>query len=283
MFTFTRMNEVYKKTNVIEDKGTYIRLVAANNPEFSVLIDKKDWNNFKYNHLTWSYDKSSGSFRSQEGAGKPKINLAKALFSKDDLRSRPSRLVDKFDWRASDSSLNTVKDYGDYVGIVPRNDSSVEFFVDKADYEKELKKYLWSVQYDDNRLPYLVTSHGPNGSTLHATKVIAKLHGIKSQFIVRTSDGLNRFDLRSDRILQAGITQINAGAKKRKNSTSPYKGIYWSKQRSKWLARVTKNGKTYYAGAYDDPADAARAYDDKAIEVHGSEYAMTNQRLGLLK
>ena len=41
-------------------------------------------------------------------------------------------------------------------------------------------------------------------------------------------------------------------------STSPYRGVSWSKRAKKWVAQVRLNDVTNYLGAYDDDEVAAR-------------------------
>lgn len=54
---------------------------------------------------------------------------------------------------------------------------------------------------------------------------------------------------------------INASSK-RKNSTSKYKGVSWSKERNKWCAHITVRKKKYALGRFTDEIEAAKAYDD---------------------
>ena len=39
---------------------------------------------------------------------------------------------------------------------------------------------------------------------------------------------------------------------------SGFKGVYWSKVASKWVAQCTTNRKTIYLGCFDDPVEAAK-------------------------
>jgi hypothetical protein len=41
-------------------------------------------------------------------------------------------------------------------------------------------------------------------------------------------------------------------------STSPYRGVSWSKQANKWQAQCTVNGENNYLGYFDDELEAAR-------------------------
>ena len=63
----------------------------------------------------------------------------------------------------------------------------------------------------------------------------------------------------------------------RSGSTSPYKGVCWNSQKSKWLAKIKVDGKTRHLGFHTDPWDAAQAYNDAAIESWG-EFAFVNGR-----
>lgn len=54
---------------------------------------------------------------------------------------------------------------------------------------------------------------------------------------------------------------------------SGYKGVY--PQGNKWESAIRKDGKYIYIGSFDTKEEAARAYDEKAKELHG-EFAKTN-------
>lgn len=60
----------------------------------------------------------------------------------------------------------------------------------------------------------------------------------------------------------------NRGAHiRRKNLTCEYKGV--SKQHQKWIARIKVDGRDTYLGSFSDPIEAARAYDNAALELFG--------------
>lgn len=59
------------------------------------------------------------------------------------------------------------------------------------------------------------------------------------------------------------------------SNTSGYKGVYFDKQKNKFVARVKHNYRTYYAGAFTTAKDAGAAYDKLAKDLHG-EFARLN-------
>jgi hypothetical protein len=56
---------------------------------------------------------------------------------------------------------------------------------------------------------------------------------------------------------------------------NPYKGTCFHKK--KWQASIVFNYKKIYIGRYDTPEEAALAYNRKAIELFGTEYANLNK------
>lgn len=61
-----------------------------------------------------------------------------------------------------------------------------------------------------------------------------------------------------------------------KNNTSGYRGVSWSKQANKWWAQIYVDSRTVHLGLFDDVKDAAKAYNDAAIERYG-EFARLNE------
>lgn len=64
--------------------------------------------------------------------------------------------------------------------------------------------------------------------------------------------------------------------KKRRDSTgSKFIGVSWSPYRSRWVCRITVNGKTRVLGLFKDEAEAARCYDQEVKKQRG-EFAYLN-------
>lgn len=90
----------------------------------------------------------------------------------------------------------------------------------------------------------------------------------------RNRNGLDnrRMNLRlSTRSQNAG----NAAASAR--NSSGYKGVSWRRAAGRWQAYITVDRRRRHLGFYDDPWEAAQAYNAAAIEAWG-EFARLNVR-----
>lgn len=141
--------------------------------------------------------------------------------------------------------------------------------VDDDIYES-LSRFNWYAYFD--RKTYYARRHSP------ITGKIIQMH----REIMGASDGTiidhlngNGLDNRREnlRFCTQSENQRNRGADV--DNTSGYKGVTWHKVKKKWMAQIKVNKKNTYLGLYSDPAEAARAYDAAAIELHG-EFACLN-------
>jgi hypothetical protein len=64
-------------------------------------------------------------------------------------------------------------------------------------------------------------------------------------------------------------------------NSSGWKGVRWHKQRQKWQARITVDGREIHLGLFGDPVEAAKRYDAAASEYF-KDFARTNAALDLL-
>lgn len=86
-------------------------------------------------------------------------------------------------------------------------------------------------------------------------------------------DGL---DNRRRNLRKATAAQNARNARKRKNSTSRYKGVCADiSSGSPWRARIRVDGRLIHLGRFKIEKQAARAYDDAARRLHG-EFARIN-------
>ena len=87
-------------------------------------------------------------------------------------------------------------------------------------------------------------------------------------------DGLNcrKFNLR----LTSYVGNNQNATKGRKRHKSIYRGVSWDSSKWRWVARIQSGSKKVFVGYFKDENDAARAYNEKAKELHG-EYASLNE------
>jgi len=67
----------------------------------------------------------------------------------------------------------------------------------------------------------------------------------------------------------------NVGTRRRKKSSSIYKGVAYHKPSKKFIAYINLEGTRYNLGSYRNEIDACRAYNEKASELFG-QYANLN-------
>jgi tRNA U34 2-thiouridine synthase MnmA/TrmU len=90
-------------------------------------------------------------------------------------------------------------------------------------------------------------------------------------------DHINRngLDNRKENLRLATKTQNLMNSKKRKNTSSKYKGVSLYKRYNKWESKISVNKKLIHIGLFNYEVDAARAYDMMA-KIHFGEFANLN-------
>lgn len=133
--------------------------------------------------------------------------------------------------------------------------------VDDEDFE-ELSKFKWHM-----RQGYV--QRYDSYSACKVTQMHRQLMSPKETEQVDHINGV-RHDNRKENLRCCTRAQNCHNRTKYSRSTSGFKGVTWYKRRNKWGAQIRINGKLKYLGLYDNAADAARAYDGAARELHGA-------------
>lgn len=145
--------------------------------------------------------------------------------------------------------------------------------IDVDDWEA-VRRYAWCASRS-KRGTYVVTNVVRDGK-----RTMLKLHrlimGAKpgQQIDHRNHDGL---DNRRGNLRLATPTQ-NAANNRLTAGRPGYKGVGWHKARGKWRAYVTVDRHTRHLGLFDDPWEAAQAYNAAAVEAWG-DFAYVNTRI----
>lgn len=154
--------------------------------------------------------------------------------------------------------------------------------IDDEDFER-VSKFKWHVVLDRSGAFYAVSS-------------IRYKIGYNGQGKIRMHRlllGLERFDKRKvDHIdldtlnniksnLRIATTSQNAANTfLMKDNASGFKGVLWHKRDKKYQSQIVVNRNSIFLGYFDDPIEAAKAYDREAIK-HFGEFARTNKMMGL--
>lgn len=139
--------------------------------------------------------------------------------------------------------------------------------VDESDYE-----WLSQVNWCVHTHGYALCNGGRGKAKMRMHRLIAGTpEGMLTDHINNDPLDNRRANLRT-----CTYRQNNWNAKAYKGGTSsPYKGVSWNKSGRHWVAYVSASGRMYHLGSFDNPEEAARARDAKAIELHGP-YAWVN-------
>lgn len=68
------------------------------------------------------------------------------------------------------------------------------------------------------------------------------------------------------RVVSQRTQMANQGSR---GGSSRFKGVTWRKERKKWCAKIQVQGKWHHIGYFDDEIEAAKAYDQVALQWHG--------------
>lgn len=113
-----------------------------------------------------------------------------------------------------------------------------------------------------------------NYTTYYSSRIIFLWHNGYMPLIVDHEDR----DCTNDKIenlRDADYAKNNKNTTSRKNTSSKYLGVYFSKDVGKWRAAITLDGKTLTAGSFELESDAALSYNRVAVKYHG-EFANLN-------
>ena len=145
--------------------------------------------------------------------------------------------------------------------------------IDDEDFE-QLNRFRWAVQKGGNTF-YAVRhariKYRRCGLLMHrAILGLEYKDGVHTDHI--DGNGLNN---QRSNIRMCTQQQNLFNRKSNKGSSSKYKGIYWDAKKQRWRCRIVIDGEQIHIGTFKSEILAAKAYDEKAKELHG-EFAKLN-------
>lgn len=144
-------------------------------------------------------------------------------------------------------------------------------WVDDEDYDR-VARYSWFAQVIKGKV-YAAT---------HRKGILFKKYVYMHRYILGdpkdievdhwNNDGL---DNRRCNLRQVTHAQQQFNRPKKSGTSSKYKGVCWNTLKSRWMAGIKVNQKRIHLGLFEVEEDAARAYDNAALEYFG-EFALLN-------
>lgn len=149
--------------------------------------------------------------------------------------------------------------------------------IDTSDYLL-ISKYTWRPNKIKDQ-PWLIYFRTYTEGS-HTTRKEILMHRLimgctyKDGINIDHIDG-NTLNNSKSNLRRCSISQNVANARKAPNKSSPYKGVTLDAKSGKWKVTITCKGRSYHLGYYINILDAAKTYNEKAIELFG-EFAKIN-------
>lgn len=138
--------------------------------------------------------------------------------------------------------------------------------VDDEDYER-LNKFKWFIKsHSSSNTIYAQRNVFRNGkwTTQPMHKDIVHVTGFKHIDHI-DGNGLNNQKIN---LRECSLSQNIMNSRKRKNTSSRYKGVSWVKQKQKWSAEIQYNKTKIRLGCFATENEAAEAYNSAALQYH---------------
>jgi hypothetical protein len=159
--------------------------------------------------------------------------------------------------------------YGDVNSFIVKKDVAYLFLtqgqktiIDREDLERVLD-YRWCARKGRN------TFYAVNDTVGRLHQFLTEHQFMEVDHIDRNGLNNRKSNLRNA-IDDQGFRQNQYNCGIRRNNTTGFKGVYFKKQRQKFVAQITVNGKRKHLGYFDTAEEAHAVFCAAANEFHGA-------------
>ena len=147
--------------------------------------------------------------------------------------------------------------------------NGMKAIVDDEDFER-VNQYNWVCITKDTSIE--VHSRfkmlGEKRSKLHTlSKFVLNIDIEKGKCIWHKNR--NFFDFRKENLIIIDQEKVLHLSRGKRNGTSKYKGVHYSKRRKEWITQVRYKGELVYHGNFKNEDEAALAYNEQALKFFG--------------
>lgn len=145
------------------------------------------------------------------------------------------------------------------------------------DIDKDLSGFKWTAFYDHTTDGYYATRKVLGKHQKMHRIILSRMLGrdlLRSEQV----DHIDRNSLnnRRNNLRLANNVENSRNRGIRSDNKSGYKGVSWSTRQEQWVATIGHSGGNKHLGYFDDVKEAARAYNEKALEIFG-DFAVLNE------
>ena len=150
---------------------------------------------------------------------------------------------------------------------IPLTNSSNHAIVDDADFSA-LSQFKWR-EHVCNRTSYAIRSWRENGRT-HSAYMHRQLLSAPKGVDVDHEDNNGLNNQRHNIRIKTRAANLHR-SRPIVGTVSGLKGVFWSKQKSRWVASITIGSRKFTLGSYSDKFLAAFAHNVAAKLLHGDD------------
>ena len=151
-------------------------------------------------------------------------------------------------------------------------DEGLWTILDEKDYYR-YAGFKWCIGGDEGKF-YAVRGQRIGPDDLKIVRLHRLIMDAPKGLLVDHENG-DSLDNRRSNLRLATHSQNQCNRRKRKNTSSRFRGVYFRKENRKWAAFISVAGKKIFLGYFDSEIQAAKTYDEAAGKYRG-EFARLN-------